>query len=423
MRCAYLASTPVAANAVHYADTVVEKATLRRLIEASAQIMQAAYNDPDDVSEVLDVAEKGIFHIIQHADRREAESLANLLKTTMEVIQSREAGQVITGLASGFRDLDEMTSGLQPGEMIVIAARPSMGKTALALNLAENIALDGHPVGVFSLEMSRQQLAQRLLCSRAEVDSHKLRRNMINKEDYRRLGRAVGELSEAPIMIDDSAGMSLLELRAKARRMALQHGIQFIAIDYLQLLRGSSKESRQQEVAEISRGIKALARELNVPVVCLSQLNRASENREDHRPRMADLRESGAIEQDADVVMMLHREEYFHKEPEWAAENPDKLGVAELIVTKQRNGPTGTIELSWIEEITKFRDHYPSGHGRPRSIQSPNGGHGADHTPGYEAPSRRFEPSSENASPPVSSDPSSHPAGGSDSPSDSPPPF
>ena len=361
-------SAAISENAIHYAETVAKKATLRKMIHAAGEIMQSAYADPEEVSDVLDIAQTTIFEVLHDADRHDAETLSSLLKQAMEVIQSRDQGEVITGLATGYRDLDEMTSGLQSGEMIIIAARPSMGKTALALNLAEWVAMDGNGVGLFSLEMSRQQLAQRLLCSYSEVDSHRLRRNMINKDDYWRLGKAVGELSKAPIYIDDSPGLSVLELRAKARRMALQYDIKLIIVDYLQLLRGSSRESRQQEVAEISRGIKALARELEVPVVCLSQLNRASENREDHRPRMSDLRESGSIEQDADAVMMLHREEYFHMaDPEWADNHPEKVRLAELIIAKQRNGPTGTVKLTWVPESTKFKNHYEgeNGYGNP----------------------------------------------------------
>jgi len=361
-------SAAISENAIHYAETVAKKATLRKMIHAAGEIMQSAYADPEEVSDVLDIAQTTIFEVLHDADRHDAETLSSLLKQAMEVIQSRDQGEVITGLETGYRDLDEMTSGLQPGEMIIIAARPSMGKTALALNLAEWVAMDGNAVGLFSLEMSRQQLAQRLLCSYSEVDSHRLRRNMINKDDYWRLGKAVGELSKAPIYIDDSPGLSVLELRAKARRMALQYDIKLIIVDYLQLLRGSSRESRQQEVAEISRGIKALARGLEVPVVCLSQLNRASENREDHRPRMSDLRESGSIEQDADAVMMLHREEYFHMgDPEWADNHPEKVRLAELLITKQRNGPTGTVKLTWVPESTKFKNHYDgeNGYGNP----------------------------------------------------------
>lgn len=400
------ASTPIAANAVYYAETVARKATLRKMIQASAEIMQSAYSDPEDVNEVLDIAQQTIFEVLHQADRHDAVSLPALLKATMEIIQSRDEGEVITGLATGFRDLDEMTSGLQGGEMIVVAARPSMGKTAFALNVAENVALDQHAVGLFSLEMSQQQLAQRLLCSRSEVDSHRLRRNMINKEDYRRLGRAVGELSEAPIYIDDSPGLSVLELRAKARRMALQYDIDLILVDYLQLLRGSSRDSRQQEVAEISRGIKALARELEIPVVCLSQLNRASEMREDHRPRMSDLRESGSIEQDADAVMMLHREEYFHPEAEWAENNPEKVGLAELIIAKQRNGPTGTVDLTWLAAHTKFKDHYrgctDGGYGggpSHRAISNPtvSANPATGRAPGWSSPSVPPPPASRDA--------------------------
>ncbi len=351
-------ATPIAHNAAHYAEMVSNKSVLRQLIQASAEIMNAAYDNPDDAADVVDVAQQTMFDIVAGSGRQDVELLMDLLHAEMEMIQSRGSqGDIITGLDTGYRDLNDLTSGLQRGEMIIIAARPSMGKTAFALNLAENVALDGHGVVVFSLEMSKQQLAQRLLCSRSEVDSQRLRRNMITKDDYAKLGRAVGELSEAPIYIDDSPGLSILELRAKARRLALRHTIDLIIVDYLQLLRGSSKESRQQEVSEMSRGIKALARELNVPVVCLSQLNRSPEAREDHRPRMADLRESGSIEQDADVVMMLHRESYFHSDPNWADENPDKVGVAELIITKQRNGPTDTVFLTWVASSTKFKDH------------------------------------------------------------------
>ena len=266
-------------------------------------------------------------------------------------------GRTITGVATGFVELDEMTSGLQSGEMVILAARPSMGKTALALNLAENIAMDGRPVAIFSLEMSRQQLVQRLLCSRGQIDGQRFRRNLLRQDDYQRLMVACNDLASAPILIDDTPGLTLLQLRSKARRMKEKSGLEAIVIDYLQLMSaGGRVESRQLEVSEISRGIKAMARELEVPVVCLSQLNRAAEQREGHRPRMSDLRESGSIEQDADVVAMLHREEYYHRsDPEWAEQNPDRVGVAELIITKQRNGPTGTVELAWDAGSTRFR--------------------------------------------------------------------
>jgi replicative DNA helicase len=262
---------------------------------------------------------------------------------------------------SGFLELDEMTGGLQRGEMIIIAARPSMGKTSLALNIAEQMAMRGHGVGFFSLEMGKQQVVQRLLAARSGLDLALMRRGL-NSSQYQRLFAACSELRDAPMFIDDTPGLSLLQLRAKARRMAAKHAVKAVFIDYLQLLTsGGRVESRQMEVSEISRGIKAMARELNVPVICLSQLNRSPEQREGHKPRMSDLRESGSIEQDADVVAMLHREEYYHQaEPEWLDENPEKKGLAELIITKQRNGPTGMVKLSWIENSTRFKDYSPA---------------------------------------------------------------
>jgi len=259
----------------------------------------------------------------------------------------------MTGLETGFYELDEMTNGLQNGEMIIVAARPSMGKTAFALNVAEHIAANNQkPVAVFSLEMGRQQLAQRLLCSRSTVDAHKLRRNTLSRDDFGRLAQAVGQLSEAPLYIDDTPGLTLLGLRAKARRLAARHDIAAIFVDYLQLMSAPGSESRQQEVSTISRGIKALARELSVPVVCLSQLNRQAEAREGHRPRMSDLRESGSIEQDADVVMMLHREDYYHR----GEDGYEMTHVAELIIAKQRNGPTGAVKLQFDGATTRFNN-------------------------------------------------------------------
>lgn len=347
-------SVPAAINAPYYAKVVAEKALVRRLIGAAGEILQAAYTDGGEVRDVLDAAQRAIFDVVLQFDHEGTRSLSSLLEETLKAIESREQGH-ITGLATHFRELDEMTSGLQPGEMIIVAARPSMGKTSFALNVAENVALMGTPVGVFSLEMGKQQLAERLLSSRSEVDSHKLRRNMISKHDYHRIATAVGQLSEAPIFIDDTPGLSVLELRAKARRMVAKHQVKIIVVDYLQLMMGMTRESRQQEVAEISRGVKSLARELNIPVICLSQLNRAAENREDHRPRMADLRESGSIEQDADVVMMLHREDYYNQnKPDFEPSN-----IAELIIAKQRNGPTGTVRLTWVGTSMKFKDFSP----------------------------------------------------------------
>ena len=350
-------SVPSASAAQHYAQIVRDKAVLRQLIEASGQILYDAYNADSPASQLLDTAEQSIFEIRQQGTRGDASNLKELLQQTFDQLESQD-GRLITGVETGFFELDEMTNGLQNGEMIIIAARPSMGKTAFVLNMAEHIAAsNGQPVGVFSLEMGRQQLAQRLLCARSGVDAHKLRRNMLGREDFAQLSVAVGELSEAPLYIDDTPGLTLLELRAKARRMAARYDIQAILIDYLQLMSAPGAESRQQEVSNISRGIKALGRELEVPVVCLSQLNRQPEGREGHRPRMSDLRESGSIEQDADVVMMLHRESYYHQgDEEWFQQNPDMENMAEVILTKQRNGPTGTVKLVFDSETTRFRN-------------------------------------------------------------------
>jgi len=377
--------TPVAVNAVHYANTVSEKATLRRLIGAAGSILESAYAKGEDVREVLDTAEKVIFEVVEHIDGpNTAEPLVTLLEKTMERIEAHD-GRLVTGLETAYREFDEWTAGLQAGDMIILAARPSMGKTSLALNLSENIALLGHGVGLFSLEMNKQQLAQRLLGSRAEVDSQRLRRNTLRTEELQRLSMAVGELSEAPIYIDDTPGISVLELRARARRMVSRHDVKLIIVDYLQLMRGSSKESRQQEVSEISRGIKALARELNVPVLCLSQLNRAAENREDHRPRLADLRESGSIEQDADVVLMLHREDRYHEsDPDW-----DPNNIAELIISKQRNGPTGTVKFTWVGASMKFKEYTSITPPGEVSGWSPNAGYSppSSSSSGYSPPS------------------------------------
>ncbi|MBC8203422.1 MAG: replicative DNA helicase [Planctomycetes bacterium] len=350
-------AVPSAASATHYARLVKEKSVIRQLIAAAGSILQDAYSMPDEPQEVLNSAESRIFSIAQQSEQRHAESLEQLLNEAIEQIEKND-GRVITGVATGYTDLDEITSGLQPGEMIIVAARPSMGKTALALNIAENMVMSGTPVGMFSLEMSRQQLVQRLLSSRAAVSGHKLRRNMLSESDMQAIIRACDELMQSPLFIDDTPGLSIMQLRAKARRLKQSHDIGAVIIDYMQLMTsGKRAESRQQEVSEISRGIKALARELNVPVICLSQLNRAAEQREGHRPRMSDLRESGSIEQDADVVTMLHRESYYHmNDPDWMAENEDKHSLSELIIAKQRNGPTATIKMTWEASCTRFYD-------------------------------------------------------------------
>ena len=360
---------PSAVNAPHYAQIVAEKHRLRRLIDAAGETIYQAFHHAEHGAEgargVLDSAEQRIFEIAEQADPSDAARLADLLQRTIDMLEESE-GRAITGLATGFYELDEMTGGLQPGEMIVLAARPSMGKTALALNLAEQIAFHGRhprqpaPVLLFSMEMSKQAVAQRFLSAYSGVDSHLMRANRLGQQHYKRLIEAAGGLSEAPLYVDDSPVLSVMQLRAHARRLKARHGISCIIIDYLQLMSApsSARESRQVEVSAISRGIKALARELSVPVVCLSQLNRAAESREGHRPRMSDLRESGSIEQDADVIMLLHREEYYHVgDDQWMQDNPESVGLAEVIIAKQRNGPTGAVKLTWDPNTTRFFNH------------------------------------------------------------------
>ncbi|MEM9419597.1 MAG: replicative DNA helicase [Planctomycetota bacterium] len=345
-------AVPDSSGATRYAQIVRDKAILRRLIETTGQVLHECYHSDEPVYDLLDRAETQIFEIAEKKGDDEPAAIDVLLKETFEKLE-REDGRAVTGFETGFFELDEMTNGLQSGEMVIIAARPSMGKTAFAVNIAEHMAaINKVPVAIFSLEMSKQQLAQRMLCSRSGVDSNKVRRNMLSRDDFGKLTLTVGELSEAPIYIDDTAGLTLRGLRAKARRMKQRHDIQAVFIDYLQLMSAPSagRDGRQNEVSAISRGVKALARELEVPVVCLSQLNRAAEQREGHRPRMSDLRESGSIEQDADVIMMLHREDYYHRGDEEYEDN----NIAEVIVNKQRNGPTGTVKLNFHGPTTRF---------------------------------------------------------------------
>jgi replicative DNA helicase len=371
-------SVPSAASATHYARIVRDKATMRRLIEAAGRILYDAYHSGEGAANQLDIAERMIFELAEGKSSEEAAQLKDLLQETFSRLEAHD-GKSVTGVETGFFELDEMLNGMQAGEMLIVAARPSMGKTAFALNIAEHVAATNkQPVAVFSLEMSRQQLAQRLLCSRSGVDSHKLRRNMLSGDDFAKLSLTVGELSEAPLYIDDTPGLTLLQLRAKARRLAARHHVQAVFIDYLQLMSQPGAESRQQEVSNISRGIKALARELSVPVVCLSQLNRSPEGREGHRPRMSDLRESGSIEQDADVVLMLHREDYYHK----GEEEYQDTNVAEVIITKQRNGPTGMVKLQFNAGSTRFNNLSaapgpgPGSYGAPGSYGGGYGGSG-----------------------------------------------
>jgi replicative DNA helicase len=340
---------PSAAHGLHYAGIVREKAMLRQLIGASNDILRDSYAPYEHADVVLDKAERRIFEI---ADKKTTGSISSLGEVAHEVYEMlEEKGR--RGLESGFYELDDMLNGMQNGEMLIVAARPSMGKTAFAMNIIEHLAADLQlPCGIFSLEMSKQQLAQRLMCSRANIDAQKVRRGMLNASEFQQLAQTVTGLSKAPIWVDDSAGMTPLELRAKARRLKLKHDVKCLMVDYMQLMYNPGSESRQQEISEISRVVKSVARELNIPVICLSQLNRATEGRDGHRPRMSDLRESGSIEQDADVVMLLHREDYYRmSEPDFQPDN-----IAEVIVAKQRNGPTGTIKLTFSNKTTRFEN-------------------------------------------------------------------
>ncbi len=350
---AYLAQilnmVPSSAHGAHYAGIVREKSLLRQLIAASNNILRDAYAPHEQADLVVDKAEKQIFEIAQKKVGGAMVPLESVLHEVFEMIENR--GQ--RGLETGFFDLDDMLNGLQSGEMVIVAARPSMGKTAFAMNLVEGMAAERNiACAVFSLEMSKQQLAQRMLCSRGKIDSHKLRRGMLQSHEYAHLANVVGQLAKAPVWVDDSPGLTILDLRAKARRLKLQHDIKCIMIDYMQLMDNPGPDSRQQQISEISRGIKAVARELNVPVITLSQLNRQSEGRDGHRPRMSDLRESGSIEQDADVIMLLHREDYYKmSDPDFQPDN-----IAEVIIAKQRNGPTGTIKLYFDSKSTRFEN-------------------------------------------------------------------
>ena len=349
-----LETVPSSANVSYYAGIVKNKMLLRELITVTSEILDNAYNQTGEIREALDDAERKIFSVTDKNISGTAESLKDLVVHSFELIEKRH-GVHITGLPTDFYELDELTCGLQNGEMIIIAGRPSMGKTSLALNMAEHIGVaEKIPVGIFSLEMGRQQLAERFLCSISEMDSQKVRKGLLGDEDYKKLADACAELSEAPIYIDDTASLTPLELRAKARRLKSRHDIRVIFVDYLQLMHvGSGKiESRQQEITAISRYLKALARELDIPVIVLSQLNRSPEGREGHRPRMSDLRESGSIEQDADVIMLLHREDYYHRgDADYQMNN-----TAEVIIAKQRNGPTGKVDLRFEEKFTRFRN-------------------------------------------------------------------
>lgn len=344
-------SIPTAANIEHYSKIVREKYLLRRLINTATQIVTESFESSNEVDEMLDKAERLIFDIT--SDRRREITISeikDIVKETIETIDRLyQRKENITGIPTGFHDLDTRTAGFQKSDFVVLAGRPSMGKSALAISILEYAGvMQKIPCAYFSLEMSKDQLVQRMLCSIAKVDAHRVRTGFFSQTDWPKLVDAAGKLSESPIFIDDTPGLSSLEIRAKARRLKSRHDIQLLVIDYLQLMRGlSGSENRQQEISEISRSMKALARELNIPLIAVSQLSRAVEQRTDHRPQLSDLRESGAIEQDADVVMLLLREEYYNPTEE-------NKGIAELIIAKQRHGPVGTVKLTFLPEYTRF---------------------------------------------------------------------
>jgi len=343
---------PSSANVEYYSLIVKEKGVLRRLIKNSTQIISECYETKSNIEDVVDNAERLIFEIADLKQRQKSIHIKDLVRDSIETLDHLyKRKEHITGVSSGFQKFDNMTSGLQKADLIIIAGRPSMGKSALAVSIGEYVGIEQQKgVAFFSLEMSKEQLVQRMLCSQARVDAHKVRSGFLSPSDWPKLTAAAGKLSESKIFIDDTPAISVLELRAKARRLKANHDIQLIVLDYLQLMRSTTRsDSRQQEISEISRSLKALARELGVPVIALSQLSRAVESRQDHRPQLSDLRESGAIEQDADLVVLLMREEYYNPTEE-------NRGIADLIIAKQRNGPVGTIKMTFIKEYMRFEN-------------------------------------------------------------------
>jgi replicative DNA helicase len=342
---------PTTANVDKYIKIVEEKATLRTLIRTANELITLGYDPTQEVEELMDNAEKKIFGVMQNRAQKSYSSMKDILVDTfIELEELYNRKEHVTGVPTGFIDLDYKTAGLHGSELILVAARPAMGKSAFALNIATNAAVRAKtPVAIFSLEMSKEQMANRILCSEALVDSNKVRTGKVEDDDWTKLAEASGILSEAQIFIDDTPGISIMEIRAKCRKMKLEKDIGLVVIDYLQLVQGSSKRagSREQEIAEISRSLKILAKEINVPVIALSQLSRAPEQRPDHRPMLSDLRESGSIEQDADIVMFLYRDDYYNQDSE-------KKNVAEVILAKHRAGSTGTVELAWLGSYTKF---------------------------------------------------------------------
>ncbi|MDX2499387.1 MAG: replicative DNA helicase [Deltaproteobacteria bacterium] len=347
-------TAPLAVNAQHYAKIVHDKASLRRLIEKSNAIVKRCYEERGNTDDVIDFAEAAIFEITENKSQQAFYPISKIILGNIETLEENQGNRsLVTGVPTGYSHLDNLTSGLQNSDLIILAARPSMGKTALALNIARNAAVEANiPVAIFSLEMSKEQLSLRMLCSEARIDSSRLRSGFFSMEDWHRLTDAAGVLSESPIYIDDSASLTGMDIRAKARRLKMDKNIGLIIIDYLQLMQGrAGAERRDLEISEISRGMKALAKELNLPVLALSQLNRMLEQRTDKRPRLSDLRESGALEQDADVVAFIYRDEVYNKEED----NPSR-GVAEILLSKQRNGPTGDVYLSFLNTFTRFEN-------------------------------------------------------------------
>lgn len=343
-------SVPTSAHIKQYAKIVQEKATLRKLIKVSTDISAKSYEGEEPLDNIMNFAEKSIFDVLQNKKTDDFTGIDEIVLTSIEKIEEAHKSKGgITGIETGFIDLDQRTAGLQPSDLILVAARPSMGKTAFSLNIIQTAGIKNKKsVAVFSLEMSKDQLVSRMLCAEAMVDSQKARTGMLEKDDWDRIAQSIPNITNSRIYIDDTPGINVMDMRAKCRRLKMEKGLDLIMIDYLQLMSGvGDGSSRQQEISDISRSLKALAREMNAPVIALSQLSRACEQRQDHRPMLSDLRESGAIEQDADVVMFLYRDEYYHPDT-------DKKNVGEVIIAKQRNGPTGTVELVWLGQYTKF---------------------------------------------------------------------
>jgi len=348
---------PRSANVEYYARIVKEKSTLRRLIQASNEVLVRAYDAEEDADDLLDEAERTIFSIAEGRMRSGFVKLSELVDGGYAMLEQLQASRgLVTGVPSGFVELDEMTSGFQKSDLVIVAARPAMGKTSFVMNIALNAAVEaGKSVGVFSLEMSKEQLFLRMLTSEARVDAHRFRGGFLGEQDYERLNGAFARLHDAKVFIDDTASAGILEMRAKSRRLKLEHGLDMLVIDYLQLMQGRGRfDNRQQELASISRSLKILAKELEIPILALSQLSRATETRSDHRPQLSDLRESGALEQDADVVMFIYREEVYAASEE--ERRPEVEGMAEIIIGKQRNGPIGSVPLAFLKQYTRFEN-------------------------------------------------------------------